>query len=111
MAPAGHEALGGAAPRAVGVAFPGPVGADGRVLAAPTIWGDRGCAPFAVGAALAPHWAGAPVHVLNDVSAAGYRHLRAPDEDFCIVTVSSGIGNKVFIRGRPVTGAAGRGGE
>jgi 3-dehydroquinate synthetase/predicted NBD/HSP70 family sugar kinase len=111
MADAGREVLDGAAPRAVGVAFPGPVGADGRVLAAPTIWGDRGCAPLDVGAALAPHWPGAPVHVLNDVSAAGYRHLRAADEDFCIVTVSSGIGNKVFIRGRPVTGAAGRGGE
>ena len=111
MAAAGREVLGGLEPRAVGIAFPGPVGADGRVLAAPTIWGDRGCAPLDVGAVLAPHWPGTPVHVLNDVSAAGYRHLRAADEDFCIVTVSSGIGNKVFVRGRPVTGAAGRGGE
>jgi 3-dehydroquinate synthetase/predicted NBD/HSP70 family sugar kinase len=111
MADAGREVLDGVEPAAVSIAFPGPVGADGRVLAAPTIWGDRGGAPLDVAAALAPHWPGAPVHVLNDVSAAGYRYLRGPDDDFCIVTVSSGIGNKVFIRGRPVTGAAGRGGE
>lgn len=111
MAEAGQEVLGGLEPGVVGIAFPGPVDANGRVLAAPTIWGDMGCAPLDVGAALAPRWVAAPLHVLNDVSAAGYRHLRAPDEDFCIVTVSSGIGNKVFIRGRPVTGAAGRGGE
>lgn len=111
MAEAGREVLRGAAPRAVSVAFPGPIGAEGRVLAAPTIWGDHALPPLDLGAALAAHWPGAPVHVLNDVSAAGFRYLRTPDEDFCIVTVSSGIGNKVFIRGRPVTGATGRGGE
>jgi glucokinase len=31
--------------------------------------------------------------------------------DFCIVTVSSGIGNKVFIQGRPLVGKSGLGGE
>jgi predicted NBD/HSP70 family sugar kinase len=48
---------------------------------------------------------------MNDVSAAGYRYLHDPGEDFCIVTVSSGIGNKVFLRGHPMVGPGGRGGE
>jgi glucokinase len=51
------------------------------------------------------------VRILNDVTAAGYRYLRSSDEDFCIVTVSSGIGNKVFAGGRPLVGPSGRGGE
>ncbi|MER5297747.1 hypothetical protein ABT382_38050, partial [Streptomyces pharetrae] len=32
----------GTAPRAVGVAFAGPISAGGLVLAAPTVWGRRG---------------------------------------------------------------------
>jgi glucokinase len=48
---------------------------------------------------------------MNDVTAAGYRYLHPPVEDFCLVTVSSGVGLKIFVGGRPVVGAAGRGGE
>jgi glucokinase len=51
------------------------------------------------------------VRVLNDVTAAGYRYLRAPGEDLVVVTVSSGIGHKVFVGGRPAVGPGGRGGE
>jgi glucokinase len=51
------------------------------------------------------------VHLLNDVTAAGYRYVEPDLQDFCLVTVSSGIGNKVFLRGSPVTGPGGRGGE
>jgi glucokinase len=49
--------------------------------------------------------------VVNDVTAAGYRYLSRPDDDLCMVTVSSGIGHKVFLHGRPVLGPHGRGGE
>jgi glucokinase len=60
---------------------------------------------------LTQRWPRAQILLINDVSAAGYRYLRDPSEDFCIVTVSSGIGNKVFLRGRPMVGLGGRGGE
>jgi glucokinase len=56
-------------------------------------------------------WPDAPVFVLNDVTAAGFRYLSYPEESLCIVTVSSGIGHKVFAHGRPVVGPGGRGGE
>jgi C7-cyclitol 7-kinase len=49
--------------------------------------------------------------ILNDVTAAGFRYLSHPDESLCVVTVSSGIGHKVFAQGRPVVGPGGRGGE
>jgi glucokinase len=51
------------------------------------------------------------VTVVNDVTAAGYRFVDAGWSDFCIVTVGSGIGHKVFVDGRPIVGPAGRGGE
>ncbi|NEA05745.1 ROK family protein, partial [Streptomyces sp. SID10116] len=43
-----HGAGAGGAPRAVGIAFAGPVTADGLVVAAPTVWGPRG-APLPLG--------------------------------------------------------------
>src|SRR5262249_42871925 len=56
-------------------------------------------------------WPAAQIHVLNDVAAAGYRYLRHAGEDFCIVTVGSGIGQKMLLRGAPVVGPEGLGGE
>ncbi len=93
----------------VGVAFAGPVAPSGEVLAAPTVWGTID-EPFALEGRLAPLWPRARIRVLNDVTAAGYRHVRRGG-DFCIVTVSSGIGNKVFVGGRPLVGPSGLGGE
>ena len=95
----------------VGVAFAGPIDPAGLVLAAPTVWGTRLQSPISLSEDLGRHWPRARVRVLNDVTAAGFRHLRTDDEDFCIVTVSSGIGNKIFSRGRPLLGKSGRGGE
>ncbi len=100
------------------VAFPGPVDKAGRVLAAPTLWGmTAGTAarpavyPYDLARDLEEAWPGVRVTVLNDVTAAGYRYLRAADDEFCIVTISTGIGNKVFAGGRPLTGPLGTGGE
>jgi glucokinase len=80
------------------------------VVAAPTLWGTRLERPYQLRDDLARLWPGARIGILNDVTAAGYRYCR-PDEDFCIVTVSSGIGHKVFIGGRPAVGPRGAGGE
>jgi glucokinase len=103
---AGHEP-----PAVLAVAFPGPIDPQGNALSAPTLWGDGGPRPFPLHRELQRLWPASRVFVLNDVTAAGYRYLHGSAEDFCIVTVSSGIGLKVFVGGRPVVGAAGRGGE
>ncbi len=107
----GDALLRGVSPEAVCVAFAGPVDRAGRLLAAPTVWGKSQGDPFPILESLSAVWPGCTVRVVNDVTAAGYRYA-APDlQDFCLVTVSSGIGNKVFLRGSPVTGPRGRGGE
>ena len=95
----------------IDVAFAGPIDPAGDVLAAPTIWGAHQTSPYPLGEDMARAWAGARVKVINDVTAAGYRYLRSSEEEFCIVTVSSGIGNKVFANGRALVGRNGSGGE
>jgi predicted NBD/HSP70 family sugar kinase len=101
---------GGNIPAHVGIAFAGPV-SDGKVLRAPTIWGDHAGAPVPMRDLVAERWPGRHLHVCNDVTAAGYRYLRTRFDDFCIITVSSGIGHKLFVGGRPAVGPHGRGGE
>lgn len=104
------ERLGARDPRVVSVGFPGPVDARGVALRAPTVWGqDQKPEPFA--ARVQTIWPSARVLVFNDLSTAGYCFLRHEAEDFCVVTISSGIGHKVFLGGRPVVGLTGRGGE
>ncbi|MEU9472631.1 ROK family protein [Streptomyces avermitilis] len=99
----------GAAPRAVGVAFAGPISASGLVLAAPTVWGRRGD-PLPLGQLLAER-IDAPVVVVNDLTAAAWRYAATQAEPFCLLTVSSGIGNKVFRGGEVLLDADGHGGE
>jgi C7-cyclitol 7-kinase len=95
--------------RAVGVAFPGPVNARGEVHSAPTLWGpDVGAVPLA---AMLRRELDVPLVVMNDISAAVYRYQPGFDEDFCVVTVSSGIGNKVFAAGQLLLNSDGLGGE
>jgi glucokinase len=103
----------GAGPRlnAVAVGFPGPVTPAGDALAAPTLWPGEPPGRFALGAALETLWPGAQVLVLNDLTAAGYAYAAAHGPQFCLVNVSSGIGNKVFIDGEPLVGRRGVGGE
>jgi C7-cyclitol 7-kinase len=98
-------------PAVLAVGFPGPIDSEGNALSAPTLWGDGDGRPFPVRKELQRLWPTSRVFVLNDVTAAGYCYLRDAEEDFGIVTVSSGVGLKIFVAGRPVVGAAGRGGE
>lgn len=83
----------------IAFAFPGPV-VGGRILAAPTVVGNDEKVPDI--AAEIEQRTGRPVRLLNDVSAAAWhlsRRLRA--ERFMVLTVSSGIGSKVFDRRHP----------
>jgi predicted NBD/HSP70 family sugar kinase len=99
----------GSTPDVVAVAYPGPLDAKGVVLAAPTVIGRA--EPFDLRGACVELWPGSRVVVLNDLAAAGYRYVAAGWRDFAIVTVGSGVGHKVFLRGQPVAGVNGRGGE
>jgi glucokinase len=103
------DPLGRAATAAI--SFPGPVDTARRVLAAPPLWGSLGTYPMNLEAELEGAWPGVTARVMNDVTAAGYRYLRDARDEFCITTVSTGIGNKVFVAGRPLLGPSGSGGE
>lgn len=81
---------------AVSMAVPGPVTDGRRLVAAPTITGHEPI-PDLAGALEAR--TGRPVHLVNDVSAAAWHLGEYLDFDrFFIVTVSSGIGGKMFDR-------------
>jgi predicted NBD/HSP70 family sugar kinase len=111
MAAVGHELAGSVPPAAVIVGWPGPVAPDGTALRSPTILGPEIDRVLPVGAAATDLWPTSEVATLNDLSAAGYAYVGRGCGDFCVVTVGSGIGNKVFVDGRPLVGPGGRGGE
>jgi glucokinase len=52
-----------------------------------------------------------PVYLSNDLTAAGFRYVKQELDSFCVITVSTGIGSKVFINGLPQLGPKGTGGE
>jgi glucokinase len=79
------------------VAFPGPVAEGRRVLAAPTLMGRTGMLPNLH--AMLEAELQRPVWMLNDVSAAAWCMSMVFDDDrILVVTVSSGIGSKIFDR-------------
>jgi C7-cyclitol 7-kinase len=80
------------------ISFPGPLHDDGRIVNAPTVSGRDTKIPD-IRAELSRR-TGHAVHLLNDVSAAALYLARDSKWDrFMVVTVSSGIGSKVCIRG------------
>ena len=96
--------------RALAVAFAGPVTADGRVVTAPTVWGTRG-EPLPLRLLLEERL-GLPVVVVNDLTAAVWRYVDdVSDQPFCLITVSSGIGSKVYRAGEVLLDPEGHGGE
>jgi C7-cyclitol 7-kinase len=97
---------------AVAAAFPGPVDAQGRIVALPTLWGEAGgsLCPLSLDHMLGERLPGMHVRVFNDVTAAGFR-FAADKRDFALFTLGSGVGLKVFINGVPQVGPHGQGGE
>jgi C7-cyclitol 7-kinase len=97
-------------PRAsVGIAFPGPVNPKGKVACAPTLWGEQ-LRDIDLRADL-ELLLNRKTYVLNDISAAVWRYVRTQQEDFCLITISSGIGNKVYRNGEILINEHGFGGE
>lgn len=104
------RAVDGVDPEAVVIGFPGPIRRDGQILAAPTVWQGNNRLADGVAPLLREAWPGAHVTILNDVTAAGYSIVESGQGDFALVTISSGVGAKLFLDGRPVLGN-GAGGE
>ena len=98
-------------PQSISVAFAGPLNERNEVVAAPTVWGKTQAKPIDLLSDLRCLWPSTTINLMNDVTAAGYRYLKTSDESLCMVTVGSGIGNKIFVNGKPFTGPSGRGGE
>ncbi|HKW45753.1 MAG TPA: ROK family protein [Candidatus Eremiobacteraceae bacterium] len=81
-------------------AFPGPIRDRSAILAAPTVVGSEAAIPDIAADLYAR--TGRRVVLLNDVSAAAwYLSERFEVNRFMVVTVSSGIGSKIFDRRHP----------
>jgi glucokinase len=103
--------LDGERPDCIIVGYPGPVSGRGVAVRSPTILGPDSTHTVDVAAMLAERWPDATIRVLNDLTCAGYSFVRAGERNFCVLTVGSGIGNKIFLNGSPYVGEHGFGGE
>lgn len=94
----------------VGIGFPGPINKKGEVMKAPTLWGpmDSSFPLYKTLSDLIPH---VHITIINDLTAAGWRYIDQYNGTFCVITVSSGIGNKVFWKGNALLSDSGYGGE
>jgi C7-cyclitol 7-kinase len=82
------------------VSFPGPIEDRRKILSAPTLLGSATAIPDLV--AELQRTTGRRVYILNDVSAAAwYLASRTSVDRFMVVTISSGIGSKIFDRKHP----------
>ena len=82
------------------ISFPGPIAPPARIVSAPTVVGDDAAIPDLVAeiAALTRR----RTYILNDISAAAWHVSRLVDFNrFMVITISSGIGSKVFDRHHP----------
>jgi len=94
----------------IGVSFPGPVTRNGRIIKAPTLWGNID-KEFPLQEILVERLKDCEVYVINDITAAGWRYIDVQGGTFCLITVSSGIGNKIFWNREVLLNEKGLGGE
>lgn len=82
----------------IGIAVPGPTDPSGKILSAPPLWG-KVRRPFPL-QALVEKRLKMGCEVVNDITAAAARYGFSPlfrqYRWICVVTVSTGVGNKVF---------------
>ena len=91
------------------VCFPGPVTREGEVIGSSVIFGTTLKERFFLKKELEERLPGVSVSVMNDLTAAAYRYMG--NGNFCLITVSSGIGNKICIDDRVIIDPEGRTGE
>ena len=98
----GYIGEAGNAPGPIVLAFPGPIARRRTVLSAPTLYGPPTTALPDIAALLTAR-TGRDVHLLNDVSAAAWAlSARTDAARFLTITISSGIGSKLFDRDHPL---------
>ena len=91
------------------VCFAGPVNNNGEVLASSVIFGTSLNNSFQLKDDLQKQLPDIHIHVVNDITAAAYRYMG--DGNFCLITVSSSIGNKISINDQVIIDADGKTGE
>jgi len=100
----------------LGIAFPGPVNNKGVVIGSSVIFGEVLEKPFPLKERLEQELkrfgivTGAIV-ITNDVTASAWRYSDQGYDPFCLITVSSGIGNKIFNGGKILIDERGISGE
>ncbi len=82
------------------MSFPGPIENQRNILQAPTFLGSAGAIPDLVGDL--KQRTGRRVYLLNDITAAAwYLSLTTSIRRFMVITISSGIGSKIFDASQP----------
>ncbi|MFQ5849176.1 MAG: ROK family protein [Candidatus Binatia bacterium] len=85
--------------RHIGIAVPGPTDLNGTIRMAPPLWGKVRKA-FPLKALVEKHLKKVECVVINDLTAAAARYAHMPrfrpHRWICVVTVSTGVGNKVL---------------
>lgn len=94
----------------IGISFPGPVSEDGTVLCAPTLWGTL-IKKLNIKYTLCSSIKNYNIDIINDITAAGWRYIERFDGNFCVITISSGVGCKVFRDYKVLLNKEGLGGE
>lgn len=92
------------------VCFPGPVNSEGVVIGSSVIFGDALKESFFLKSEIEKQLEGVNVFVTNDMTASVYRYTEFYN-DFCLITVSSGIGNKIYSNGNVLIDENGLTGE
>lgn len=91
------------------VCFPGPVNANGEALGSSVIFGSALSENYKLKEDLIKKLPGIEIKVMNDLTAAAYRYMG--NGNFCLITISSGIGNKISINDQVIIGPDGKAGE
>ena len=94
----------------IGIAFPGPVNDKGIVVSSPVIHGKLLSEPFPLESILKEKTHNPNIRVVNDMTAAAYRYIQVYN-NFCLITISTGIGNKVIIDRNVIISSEGVEGE
>lgn len=83
------------------ISFPGPVAKPSKIISAPTITGEAVMLPDL--SSELTRRTGRTTNIINDISAAAWYFSRIIDVNrLIVVTISSGIGSKIFDRNHPL---------
>lgn len=102
--------------QSLGISFPGPVDSTGTVIQCSVIFGHLLNTPLLlrdlINAEFECRRIEAPnIFITNDITASAWRYSDSGWDPYCLITVSSGVGNKIFLGGNVLIGENGLAGE